>query len=193
MGRLVLASTSPYRRALLDRLGLAYTAAAPRCDEAAYAALGLPPDELATTLARTKAESVRGDFPDALVIGSDQLLDLDGEVLGKPHTVDGARAQLARLAGRTHRLVTAVAVAHPDGRVDEHLEVHRMTLRPLSTDEIARYVEADRPLDCAGSYRIERLGITLFERIDGHDFTAIEGLPLVAVARILRASGLALP
>ena len=190
---LVLASTSRYRRALLERLGLVHEAVAHRCDEDAYKDGSLAPDELARTLARAKAESVRSMHLDSFVIGSDQLLNLDGAVLGKPGTKERANAQLAMLSGRTHRLVTALAVITPDGSLHEHLEVHHMRMRTLRAEEIERYVDVDEPLDCAGSYRIERLGIALFERIDGHDFTAIEGMPLLALSNLLRREGFLLP
>lgn len=193
MPELVLASTSRYRRELLDRLGIPYTAAAHRCDERATAAGLDDPERIARVLARAKAQSLAADHADAFVLGSDQLVDLDGEILGKPGDAPGARAQLARLRGRTHRLITAVALRHPDGRVDEALDVHRMTMRDLSDDEIARYVDREHPVDCAGSYKIERLGIALFDRVEGTDFTAIVGLPLATVARMLRRAGFQVP
>jgi len=193
MPELVLASTSPYRRELLDRLHVRYRAAAHRCDERATAAALDDPEQIARTLARAKAESLATDHPGAFILGSDQLADLDGEILGKPGDPAGARAQLARLRARTHRLITAVALRRPDGHVDEALDIHRMTMRDLSDDEIARYVDRERPVDCAGSYKIEALGIALFDRIEGTDFTAIVGLPLATVARLLRAAGFHVP
>ena len=193
MPELVLASTSPYRRELLDRLGVPYRALPHRCDERATAAGIVDPEQVARTLARAKAESLAPDHPTALVVASDQLVDLDGEILGKPGDPAGARAQLARLRARTHRLITAVALRHPDGHLDEALDIHRMTMRDLSDDEIARYVDRERPTDCAGSYKIESLGIALFDRIEGTDFTAIVGLPLATVARLLRAAGVQVP
>jgi septum formation protein len=191
MPRLVLASTSPYRRDLLQRLGLAFEAVAPRCDEEALKDPSLPPRLLAQLLAREKALSVHES--DAFVLGSDQLVEIDGEVLGKPKSRERAVAQLARLAGRVHRLVTAFALVTPDGGIDEHVDVHTLHMRALSRAELERYVAADLPLDCAGSYKIERGGIALFERIEGADFTAITGLPLVALTTLLRRHGFALP
>ena len=188
--RLILASTSRYRRALLERLGLDFQSVAPDCDEAAWS--GLPPLTLAATLAREKAASVA--VPDALVIGSDQVVDLDGEILGKPGTVAAAEAQLARLAGRTHRLITAVAVRDSaTGRVLEAIDVHTMAMRPLSAAQIAAYVAHDAPLDCAGAYALERRGVALFGRIEADpetaDDTAIVGLPLMKTLRLLREHG----
>jgi septum formation protein len=194
MRNLVLASTSRYRRALLDRLRLPYTPAVPQCDEAAVQALGLPAERLVARLARDKAASVAPAFPDALVIGSDQVVALDGEILGKPGSPEAARAQLARLAGRSHRLLTGLAVCDTaTGAWQEALDVHEMHVRALSADEIARYVAHDDPIDCAGAYKIESLGIALFHRIVGEDFTAIVGLPLIPLTRLLRALGVAVP
>ncbi|MFO0627945.1 MAG: nucleoside triphosphate pyrophosphatase [Polyangiales bacterium] len=191
--RLVLASTSRYRRGLLARLGVDFEAVAPDCDEEALkpglAHLEVP--ARAQHLARAKAQSVAAQFPDAVVLGSDQIAEVDGEVLDKPGTPERARGQLLRLAGRTHRLHTAVTLLHaPSGRLVEHVDTTRLTLRALSTDAVARYVERDAPLDCCGSYRVESLGIALFARIEGDDPTAIEGLPLMRVAAMLADLGL---
>lgn len=185
---LLLASTSPYRRALLDRLSVPYEAAAPRCDEEHPPAA---PEAIASALARRKADSLAGDAE--LILAGDQVVAFEDEVLGKPWTPEGARAQLARLQGHTHRLVTAVTLRHADGTHHELLDVHRMRMRSLSDDEIERYVARDAPLDCCGAYRIESLGIALFEAIEGDDFTAIMGLPLMGVARLLRDAGLPVP
>jgi septum formation protein len=190
---LILASTSSYRRELLSRLALPFRVEAPRCDEEALKQPALAPGALAACLAREKACGVAALDPEAHVLGSDQLVDLDGEILGKPGSLAGAAAQLARLSGRSHRLITAVALACPDGSLHEHLDVTTLHMRALRSDEIARYVAADQPSDCAGSYKIERLGISLFEQIECRDFTAITGLPLLAVAALLRRQGFALP
>lgn len=193
MPTLVLASTSPYRRTLLARLGVPFQAHAPRCDEEALKEPALAPDALACMLARAKAESIAEVLPEAYVIGCDQLVELDGEVLGKPSTRAAAIGQLERLAGRSHQLLTAFVLRTPDGRVREHLDRHVLTMRTLGREAIARYVDADLPLDCAGSYKIEERGIVLFERIVGDDFTAIPGLPLIALTRMLTAEGFAIP
>lgn len=190
---LVLASTSPYRRQLLDRLGVPYVAVPHAADEGAPGPPGETPDALAARLAHDKACSLAADWPGALILGSDQVVDLGGEVLGKPGSADAAVAQLRRLAGRRHRLLTAVALRHPDGRVDRELDVHHMTMRRLDDAALRRYVERDRPVDCAGSYRIEAGGIALFEAIEGADFTAIVGLPLLTVGRLLGRAGWVVP
>ncbi|GAB4207060.1 MAG: Maf family nucleotide pyrophosphatase [Sandaracinaceae bacterium] len=188
---LVLASTSKYRCALLARLGLPFESVAPPFDEeAAKTALAhLDPEALSLALARGKALSVARTRPGAIVIGSDQIATIDGAKLDKPGTAERARAQLRLLAGRTHRLVTSVVAARGDD-FHEHVDVHELTLRPLTDAQIARYVAADAPLDCAGSYRSESLGVALFESVRGEDATAVVGLPLVAVTRLLARLGL---
>jgi septum formation protein len=192
---LVLASTSPSRRALLARLVRDFEAVPHRVDEPAHArALGsASPDRVALSLACAKALSVAAEHPSAHVLGSDQVVDLDGEILGQPGDASGARAQLRRLAGRRHRLVTAIALRAPDGETATHLDVQAMQMRALSDDAIARYVAADDPVLCCGSYKIEALGVTLFEETVGSDPTGIQGLPLLALARLLRDAGWTLP
>jgi septum formation protein len=190
--KLVLASTSPYRRQLLDRLGLDYDAAAHRCDERSLTPQGSL-EEHALTLARAKASSLRTRYPDALILGSDQLAEVDEEMLGKPGSREAAHDQLRRLRGRSHRLLTAVALERPGGRVDTAVDVHTMHMRQLDDDAIGRYLDLDTPFDCAGSYKIEAAGIALFERIEGDDFTAIIGLPLLSVVRLLSDAGVPVP
>jgi septum formation protein len=190
--RVVLASTSRYRRELIGRLGIAVESVAPAFDEEAGKrdAAWLPAEEVVAALARGKARSVAAACPDALIIGSDQAVEQGGELLGKPGTIEGACAQIKRLAGREHRLLTAVAMLDAaTGRVEEALDVHTMAMRPLSDEAIEAYVRRDQPLDCAGAYRIEALGIALFERLRGDDFTAIIGLPLTRVVALLERFG----
>lgn len=165
---------------------------APELDERAAERALLPCslEDLARGLALAKARSLAPRCPDALILGADQLAELDGELLHKPGSEENARAQLQRLAGRTHRLVTAVTMLRAgDQHAETLVDVHHLTMRALTDEEIARYVQRDQPLDCAGSYKIEALGIALFERIDGADFTAIVGLPLVAVVTLLGRFG----
>lgn len=188
--RLVLASTSRYRRELLARLGLEFECAAPGVDETAHA--GESPDALALRLAQAKADAVAATIEGpALVIGSDQCLALDGRILGKPGSVDVARAQLAAASGRRVRFHTAIVVIRTDDkRQAAHLDATDVEFRRLDADTIRRYVERERPLDCAGSFKSEGLGIALFERIDNADPTALIGLPLIATARMLRDMGM---
>jgi septum formation protein len=189
---LILASTSPYRRDLLARLGLRFRCVAPPIDEEALKDDLAPAFDLAERLAAAKASSVFRGEPDTVVIGSDQLISCDSRVFGKPGTSELAIAQLLALAGREHALITSVAVADRDG-VEVDTVVARLTIRSLTREEAERYVTADQPFDCAGSYRIEGLGIALFERIDVEDQTAIIGLPLMTVCRMLRSRGFQLP
>jgi septum formation protein len=190
--RIILASTSRYRRELIQRLGLAVESVAPLFDEEAAKreATWLPAEEVVAALSRGKARSLAETYPDALIIGSDQAVELDGELLGKPGTEEGARAQLKRLAGREHRLLTGVAALHPaTDHLEEAIDVHRMAMRALGDDAIEAYVRRDQPLDCAGAYRVESLGVALFERMSGDDFTAIIGLPLTRLVALLECFG----
>jgi septum formation protein len=188
----VLASTSPYRRQLLERLRIPFTCVAPEIDESTVKQRIADPDRLASELARQKALAVAAKRRDAFVIGSDQVATIDGAVLDKPGTAARAAEQLQRLAGREHRLITAVAIAHGDSLV-EFVDVTRLCMRTLSPAEIERYVAVDRPLDCAGSYRIEGLGIALFAGISCEDQTAIVGLPLLRLCAELRQLGVPVP
>lgn len=192
MPALILASTSPYRRALLDRLGVPFTARAPACDEEALKDPALAPQALAEALAEAKARSIADQEPQAVVIGSDQVCEVEGRILGKPGTAERAVDQLLALQGREHRLVTAMTVIAP-GVVHSHTDVTRLRMRPLDRDALERYVARDQPLDCAGAYKLEAAGISLFERIASEDASAITGLPLLALTRILAGFGFRLP
>lgn len=188
---LILASTSPTRLALLVGAGLPVETRAPQVDERALeaAAGGLPPAELAAHLAAVKAVSVARDAPDRIVVGADQVLDLDGEVLHKPQDADAARAHLARLSGRPHALHSAVAIT--EGGVTERFVVSaRLTMRALSPEAIDAYVglAGDAVTGSVGAYQLEGLGIHLFEAIAG-DHPTILGLPLIPLLGALRARG----
>jgi septum formation protein len=191
---LILASTSPHRRALLERLGLSFRVEAPTIDEEALKAqfVGQEPRLLAARLAEAKAGSIAKRNPGALVIGGDQVVSFEGRILGKPGTTVRAKAQLLSMVGRTHELITALAVRR-DRQVYTHLDVSRLRLRSLTAEEVTRYVEADQPLDCAGSYKLEARGIMLFERIVTEDQSAITGIPLIALTSALREFGYAVP
>jgi septum formation protein len=191
---LVLASTSRYRRELLERYTTSLRVLAPEVDESALP--GESPATLAVRLAAAKAHAIAAHCANALVIGSDQVADLDGRALGKPGTIEAAREQLRACSGRAVVFHTALCVV--DTRVDPlraHAEVDltRVVFRTLDDETIARYVDAERPLDCAGSFKAEGRGIALFERIESTDPTALIGLPLIALARLLRAAGISLP
>jgi septum formation protein len=189
---LILASTSPYRRQLLARLGLPFDQMAPMCDEQALKDPGLDPEALAVHLAAAKARSIASAHPDDTVIGSDQLAAVDDTILGKPGTPERALEQLQLLSGRSHRLITAVHVVH---RGQDHAFTDTTTLTMPAHERAAlqRYVAADEPLDCAGAYKIEERGIGLFSRIESDDHTAITGLPLLRLANLLRELGYRVP
>jgi septum formation protein len=188
---LVLGSTSRYRRELLERLGLPFEVRAPAVDETPQP--GEDPLMLATRLAHAKAfaaASGAGDR-DVIVIGSDQVADLDGHPLGKPGSHDRARAQLRLMSGRTVAFHTAVTVVRPQAQAHwQAVDTVQVHMRTLSDDEIDAYLRLEQPYDCAGSAKVEGLGITLIERIESDDPTALIGLPLISVARLLRLAGL---
>jgi septum formation protein len=189
---LVLASTSPYRRALLARLCPTFDVARPQCDEDAYRKAIADPFDLAVTLARVKADSIARERRDAVVIGSDQVCTIDGEVLSKPGDRAHARAQLQRLTGRTHTLITAVCVQTP-GEPRPFHDVSQLRMRALSAGDIERYLDREEPWDCVGSYKIEGAGIGLFASIRSDDHTAIVGLPLLQLSGVLRTLGYSIP
>lgn len=188
----ILASSSRYRRELLQRLIRDFRCQSPDIDERSFQTPEVNPEQLARQLAYEKARALAIENPESLVIGSDQLVDLNQSVLGKPGTFEAAVEQLMTMAGRSHRLITAVCVLH-DGRKVEFTDVTVLTMRSLTRDESTRYVERDQPLDCAGSYKIEGLGISLFHNIQTSDFTAIMGLPLIQLSQVLREAGLPVP
>jgi septum formation protein len=187
----VLASTSPYRRDLLARLCLPFTTTAPGVDEAPLA--GEMPRAMVQRLAHAKATAVARRESDAWVIGSDQAAELDGRPLGKPGNEAAAVAQLTALSGRSVPFHTALALAHTDGRVLTAIDTTRVHVRELSAGEIRRYIALEQAWDCAGSFKAEALGITLFDAIESRDPTALVGLPLIATAALLREAGFAAP
>lgn len=190
--QLILASTSSYRRGLLARLGIAFEAISPAVDEESLKDPALDAQALAEKLAAAKARSLVDRFPAATIIGSDQTCACEGRILNKPGDFDGACEQLALLAGKMHQLFTAVCVVH-QGREHRFTDVTSLRMRLLATDEIERYLRADEPYDCVGSYKLEERGIALFDAIESHDHTAIVGLPLIALAKVLRTCGYAVP
>jgi len=185
---IVLASTSSYRRALLARVLPRFEAGARGAEESPRP--GEPPARLALRLARAKARAVAALRPGAVVIGSDQVAELDGAALGKPGGADRARAQLLACAGRSVRFHTAVCVIGADGRGRSARDLTRVRFLPLSPAWIDAYLDRERPFDCAGSFKAEALGIALFEAIHSRDPTALVGLPLIATCRLLRAAGI---
>ncbi|GAC1531549.1 MAG: Maf-like protein [Ramlibacter sp.] len=189
---LILGSTSPYRRELLGRLRLPFEVVAPAVVETPLP--GETPDALARRLALAKARAVARHRPDCIVIGSDQVADLDGQPLGKPGDHDRAAAQLRRMRGRSVLFHTAVAVSCVQAGFEQlDLAPVRVAFRMLSDSEIESYLRAEQPYDCAGSARSEALGISLLDAIDSDDPTALVGLPLIRTCRMLRAAGLQVP
>ncbi len=190
--RLVLASTSAYRRQLLERLRIPFTVCGPDIDESA-----LPGEEaivLARRLARTKAETVARRYPQNLVIGSDQLAICHGQVLGKPGSGERTVAQLSSLSGERVSFHTAVhLIDSRTGAQEHHVDLTTVHFRSLSEQEIRRYVALEEPYDCAGGFKAEALGISLFDRIESQDPTALVGLPLIWLAAALRRHGFDLP
>lgn len=186
---LILASTSRYRRELLERLHLPFTVESPHVDETVLP--GEAPSQLVLRLAAAKALAVAGHHPQALVIGSDQTATLDDIAsIGKPGNHENAVAQLRTASGRTLRFLTAVSVKRLADGFDETVLVEtRVRFRPLDDAEIERYLQLERPYDCAGAAKAEGLGITLLEAIEGDDPTAIIGLPLIALTGMLRRAG----
>ena len=189
---LILASTSPSRRELLGRLGVPFECVPPGVDENAVKREEPDPARLAARLAAMKAGAVAADHADATVIGSDSVAVVGGVIVGKPGTADRAVAQLEAARDGGMDLLTAVCVLG-GGRRFGHLVRSRLTLRDLTRDELRRYVARDDPTWCAGSFKIESAGIGLFASVESDDWTAVQGLPLIAVCGALRELGFRVP
>lgn len=186
--KLILGSTSPYRRELLARLRVPFEVAAPDVDETAQASE--TPEQLACRLAMAKARAIATQFPACVVIGSDQVAELDGQALGKPGNHARATAQLQQMRGKTVIFQTAVAVVCLEtGFAQMDLAQVKVKFRALSDAEIEAYLQAETPYDCAGSAKSEGLGIALLESIDNDDPTALVGLPLIRTCRMIQAAG----
>lgn len=182
---LILASTSPARRALMDALRLPYLAVPPEVDE--EVAPGTSAHAAVAQLAERKARAVHQRQPDALVIGADQLALVEGEALGKPPTRDAARAQLRRLLGRTHEIVTGLCLVGP-GFFEAAVDVARIRLYAIDDEELERYLDLEEWRGCAGGYRVEEAGQALFESLEG-DRTGVQGLPMLRLVSLLRKAG----
>jgi septum formation protein len=187
---LILASTSPYRRALLERLDLPFEVVSPQVTEEHLT--GEPPAERALRLAQAKAQAVSIRYPHAVVIGSDQVAATGGHVLDKPGDAAGCRTQLARLSGTSAFFHTGCAVLAGSLSLT-HLDTTTVIFRSLQPEEIERYIEREQPFDCAGGFKAECLGAALFERIESTDPTALIGLPLIWLASALRRAGYLVP
>ncbi|EIS4367272.1 septum formation inhibitor Maf [Salmonella enterica] len=185
MPRLILASTSPWRRALLEKLTIPFECAAPEVDETPIQ--GEAPRQLVLRLAQAKAQSLAHRYPAHLIIGSDQICVLDGEITGKPLTEENARQQLLKARGNIVTFYTGLALYNSaTGHLQTEVEPFDVHFRHLSETEIEDYVRKERPLHCAGSFKSEGLGIALFECLEGRDPNTLIGLPLIALCQMLR-------
>ncbi len=185
---LILASSSQYRRELLSRLGVPFTTSSPDIDESALP--GETPRETALRLSKLKALKVAEENPGAIVIGSDQVADLNGVKLGKPHTRERAIEQLLSMQGQTIVFTSALSVVNPQGEVETVESRTVVKMRPLSRETIESYVDREKPFDCAGSAKIEKLGIALMEEVRSDDPTSLIGLPLMVLTTLLSRAGL---
>ncbi|POG25136.1 septum formation inhibitor Maf [Aeromonas bestiarum] len=190
--QLILASTSRYRKALLEKLALPFECAAPEVDESPLP--GEPAEVLVARLALAKASAIADRFDQGLIIGSDQVCVCDGQILGKPGTVEKAVAQLMAAQGRSVTFHTGLCVLDAaSGRAEQLVEPFTVHFRTLDEAALRRYVEAEQPLDCAGSFKCEGMGIVLFKGLEGRDPNALIGLPLIGLIELLARHGLALP
>jgi septum formation protein len=187
MSPLILASTSIYRKNLLNRLGIEFITKAPLFDEESAKNAALTPQTMAEFLAMEKAKSLASD--NNCVIGADQLVHCDGKILGKSKSHEKALMQLQSMSGKIHEIITAVCIVHHNKLIIPFCNITKMHMKKLSTQQLERYILLDQPVDCAGSYKIELHGIRLFEKIESTDFTAIEGLPLIQLSLELEKLG----
>ena len=187
--KLLLASTSVYRKALLDKTGLIFSCAAPDIDETPV--LDEKPAELVQRLACSKASVLAASYPGYLIIGSDQVCVINGKITGKPHTFDNASRQLRAASGKTVTFYTGLSLYNAETKTAQTLyETFDVTFRPLTEEEITGYLHREQPYDCAGSFKCEGLGITLFDSLTGRDPNTLIGLPLIALLSLLREHGI---
>lgn len=189
---LILASSSKYRKLLLQRFGIPFDCFSPEIDETAQD--NESPYDLVARLAAQKAGIVSRQHPQAVVIGSDQMAVFDGRLIGKPGNHRAALEQLTSISGEVVEFLTAVSVqSRESGFAEQYTDCTRVCFRTLQQEEIERYLEAEKPFDCAGAFKAESMGMVLFERIISDDPTALIGLPLIRTAAMLRRAGLQLP
>ena len=184
--QLILASQSPYRKKQMEDFGLSFKAVKPKFEEDSLKKLKISPEKLASRLAYEKAKSISQEKPEAWVVGSDQLVALGSQILGKPGSRQKAINQLCEMSGRSHRLITAVSLVGPKGKKYHEVVVAKIKMRKLSRQEIISYVYRDKPYDCAGSYRFESAGYSLVEKITVSDPSSLIGLPMIALGKLLR-------
>ena len=186
---LILASESIYRKELLERLNLSFSTAPANIDEESIWEKNLSPKEVSIELSKMKAKKVFENNTEAIVIGSDQVIALGNEIFGKPKTEEKAVAQLRQLQGKTHQLITSVCLISKDKEIIFTNETLLKIRSDLTEQDLKKYVQFDQPLYCAGSYKIEGMGIALFEKVETTDFTSIIGLPLMELAKTLKEFG----
>jgi len=188
--KIVLASTSPFRRAILEKLGLPFDTLTPETDETRLD--GEPPEQLVQRLAAAKAKAVAESCDDALIIGSDQVAVIDGEILGKPGSHERAVSQLKKASGKTVRFFTGLCLLNAaTGNCQLEVVPFDVVFRKLSDTQIENYLEKEKPYNCAGSFKSEALGICLFEKLRGDDPNTLMGLPLIRLVRMLEQEGVA--
>jgi septum formation protein len=185
---IILASTSPYRKRLLERLGVAFHCVPPDIDESPLH--GESPEAMASRLAQAKAQAIADIHPKSLVIGSDQVASLDGGVMGKPGNHEAAAAHLRASSGREVKFYTGLALVCSERQLQRtHVELFSAYFRSLTEQQIHDYLQREQPLDCAGSFKVEGLGIALFTGLQGNDPSSLEGLPLIALVSLLEEAG----
>lgn len=187
--QLILGSSSQFRQAQLKQLGLEFSCVSPNIDEEAIKTQGLTPYEVSRELSLQKAQEVLKSNPNAIIIGGDQVLNFKGEIFNKPETIENAINHLKKLQGETHELITSIAVITNEKTIVETV-VSKMKMKALTDAQIRNYVLADEPLWSCGAYKLETLGIALFEEIECPDHSSIIGLPLMALTRILEDFGI---
>ena len=186
---IILASTSPYRKRLLERLGVAFHCLPPDIDEPPLH--GEPPQAMARRLAQAKAQAIADIHPNSLVIGSDQVASLDGGVMGKPGNHEAAAAQLRASSGREVKFYTGLALVCSERQLQRtHVELFSAHFRSLTEQQINDYLQREQPFDCAGSFKVEGLGIALFTGLQGNDPSSLEGMPLIALVALLEEAGI---
>jgi len=188
---IVLASSSVFRKRQMESLGLTFSVSSPETDESAK--INETPEQLTQRLALAKAQKVKREYPLACVIGSDQVCALDGRIYGKPGHVVKAEQQLKAFSNNCIEFFTALSVLSPEGQCYQHLDRTRVKFRSLGVAEIKRYIAKEQPLNCAGSFKVESLGLSLFESVESTDPSALMGLPLIKLCAFLRLSGYQIP
>jgi len=192
MKKIILASTSIYRKQQLERLNISFSTAAPNIDEKAFKAKGLDHIQLSKELSLLKARNISTFYDDAIVLGGDQVASFNQTILSKPKTKQRAFEQLKSMAGKEHELITSLVII-ANGQEYIYTSIAKMKMRQLTDTQISRYIDIDSPLHSCGSYRLEALGISLFESINCEDYTSIIGIPLMWTARKLSELGVSVP